>query len=76
MSAPLLSLPAAPSFSTPEAPSAAYIVAEICEKIGLLPGVLNVLTADRAVSELLVRHAGVDKRTAHSRSSLSIGMLP
>jgi aldehyde dehydrogenase (NAD+) len=47
----------------PEAPGAAYVFAEICEKIGLPPGVVNVLTADRAVSELLVRNPGVDKVT-------------
>jgi aldehyde dehydrogenase (NAD+) len=45
----------------PEAPAAAYVFAEICEKIGLPAGVVNVLTADREVSELLVRHPGVDK---------------
>lgn len=47
--------------ASPEAPSAPYILAEVCEEAGLPPGVLNVLTADREVSELLVRHAGVDK---------------
>jgi betaine-aldehyde dehydrogenase len=31
--------------------------------VGLPPGVLNVLTADREVSEELVRHPGVDKIT-------------
>jgi aldehyde dehydrogenase (NAD+) len=49
--------------ASPEAPSAAYIFAEICEKVGLPPGVFNILTADREVSELLVRHPGVDKVT-------------
>ncbi|MCW1385010.1 aldehyde dehydrogenase [Novosphingobium sp. KCTC 2891] len=49
--------------ASPEAPSAAYAVAEAAESIGLPKGVLNVLTADRAVSELLVRHPGVDKVT-------------
>ncbi len=49
--------------AAPEAPGAAYIVAEICEKIGLPAGVLNILTADRAVSELIVRHNDVDKIT-------------
>jgi acyl-CoA reductase-like NAD-dependent aldehyde dehydrogenase len=49
--------------ASPEAPGAAYIFAEICDKIGLPPGVVNVLTADRAVSELLVRHPDVDKVT-------------
>jgi len=48
---------------SPEAPSAAYILAEACEKIGLPPGVVNFITADREVSELLVRHPGVDKVT-------------
>jgi acyl-CoA reductase-like NAD-dependent aldehyde dehydrogenase len=38
-------------------------VAEICESVGLPKGVFNVLTADREVSELLVRHPGVDKVT-------------
>ena len=47
--------------ASPEAPGAAYMLAEICEKIGLPPGVVNVLTADREVSELLVRNPGVDK---------------
>jgi acyl-CoA reductase-like NAD-dependent aldehyde dehydrogenase len=47
--------------ASPEAPGAAYLLAEICEKVGLPPGVVNVLTADRTVSESLVRHPGVDK---------------
>ena len=49
--------------SSPEAPGAGYVLAEICEAIGLPKGVLNVLTANREVSELLVRHPGVDKVT-------------
>lgn len=49
--------------ASPEAPGAAYLIAEVCEKIGLPPGVLNILTADRQVSELLVRHPDVDKVT-------------
>lgn len=47
--------------ASPEAPGAPYLLAEICEEIGLPPGVINVLTAEREVSELLVRHPGVDK---------------
>jgi aldehyde dehydrogenase (NAD+) len=47
--------------ASPEAPSAIYLFAEICEEVGLPAGVVNVLTAERAVSELLVRHPGVDK---------------
>ena len=49
--------------ASPEAPGAAYVFAEICEKVGLPPGVVNVLTADREVSERLVSHPGVDKVT-------------
>ncbi len=48
---------------SPEAPGDAYVVAEITEAIGLPAGVLNVVTADREVSELLVRDARVDKIT-------------
>src|SRR5262245_17798332 len=33
--------------ASPEAPGAAYMLAEICEKVGLPPGVLNILTAER-----------------------------
>jgi aldehyde dehydrogenase (NAD+) len=47
--------------SSPEAPGAAYILAEIAEAIGLPAGVLNVVTADRGVSELLVRDPRIDK---------------
>lgn len=46
---------------SPEAPGEGYLVAEAAEAAGLPPGVLNVLTADREVSELLVRDPQVDK---------------
>jgi aldehyde dehydrogenase (NAD+) len=49
--------------SSPEAPGEAYVVAEVADDIGLPPGVLNVVTADREVSELLVRDPRVDKIT-------------
>jgi acyl-CoA reductase-like NAD-dependent aldehyde dehydrogenase len=49
--------------SSPEAPAEGYVVAEVAESIGLPPGVLNVVTADREVSELLVRDPRVDKIT-------------
>src|SRR3954451_963405 len=49
--------------ASPEAPCSAYILAEACEAAGLPPGVVNILTADRAVSECLVRHPDVDKVT-------------
>jgi aldehyde dehydrogenase (NAD+) len=45
----------------PEAPGSAYALAEIAERIGLPPGVINVVTAERDVSELLVRDPRVDK---------------
>lgn len=47
--------------SSPEAPGAGYLMAEIAEEIGLPPGVLNVVTADRGPSERLVRNPQVDK---------------
>ncbi|MEP7022713.1 MAG: aldehyde dehydrogenase family protein [Actinomycetota bacterium] len=46
--------------SSPEAPGEGYLPAE---EAGLPPGVLNVVTADREVSELLVRDPRVDKIT-------------
>ena len=46
---------------SPEAPGAGYLIAEIAAEVGLPPGVLNVLTADREVSELMVRDHRVDK---------------
>jgi len=49
--------------ASPEAPGEAYIFAEIAEAVGLPPGVVNVVTADRPVSELLVRDQRVDKVT-------------
>jgi aldehyde dehydrogenase (NAD+) len=49
--------------ASPEAPGEAYLVAEVAQEIGLPQGVLNVLTADRAVSELLVTDPRVDKIT-------------
>ena len=49
--------------ASPEAPGAAYIIAEIADQIGLPPGVVNVLTADRIASEALVTDHRVDKIT-------------
>jgi acyl-CoA reductase-like NAD-dependent aldehyde dehydrogenase len=49
--------------SAPEAPAEGCIIAEIADDIGLPPGVLNVIAADREVSELLVRDPRVDKIT-------------
>jgi aldehyde dehydrogenase (NAD+) len=47
--------------ASPEAPSTLIALAEAVEAAGLPKGVVNVLTADREVSEWLVRHPGVDK---------------
>jgi len=47
--------------SSPEAPGHGLLMAEIAEAVGLPPGVLNVVTADRTASEALVRHPGIDK---------------
>jgi aldehyde dehydrogenase (NAD+) len=49
--------------SSPEAPCSGYLFAQICDEIGLPPGVVNMVTADRDVSEALVTNPGVDKIT-------------
>lgn len=49
--------------SAPEAPGEGYLLAEVAEAVGLPPGVVNVITANREVSEHLVKDAGVDKIT-------------
>src|ERR1700723_3073103 len=49
--------------NSPEAPGEGYLIAEAAEAVGLPAGVLNVITADREVSELLVRDPRVDKIT-------------
>jgi aldehyde dehydrogenase (NAD+) len=46
---------------SPEAPGEGYLAGEVARSIGLPPGVLNIVTADREVSELLVRDPRVDK---------------
>lgn len=47
--------------ASPEAPTTLIALAEAIEAAGFPAGVVNLVTADRDVSELLVRHAGVDK---------------
>lgn len=47
--------------ASPEAPGHALLLAEVAESIGLPAGVLNVLTADRAAGEVMVRDPRVDK---------------
>ncbi len=49
--------------SPPEAPCSGYLFAQVCEEVGLPPGVVNVITAERDVSEALVRSPDVDKIT-------------
>ncbi len=48
-----------------EAPGEGYLMAEAAKEAGLPPGVLNILTAERSVSELLVRDPRVDKNRLH-----------
>ena len=47
--------------ASPEAPGEAYMFAEMADRIGLPPGVVNVVTADREASEALVTDERVDK---------------
>ncbi len=46
---------------SPETPLEAYIIAEAAEAVGLPPGVVNLVTGQRAASDYLVRSPGVDK---------------
>ncbi|UKA55213.1 aldehyde dehydrogenase [Arthrobacter sp. FW305-BF8] len=48
---------------SPEAPGEAHIFGQILLEIGLPAGVVNIVPADREVSELLVRDPRVDKIT-------------
>jgi aldehyde dehydrogenase (NAD+) len=45
----------------PETPLEAYIIAECAEKVGLPPGVLNLVPSHREAADHLVRNPGVDK---------------
>ena len=49
--------------SSPEAPGEGLVIAAAAKQVGLPPGVLNVVTANREASELLVRDPRVDKIT-------------
>ncbi len=42
-------------------PLTALAFAEICQEIGLPPGVVNIVTGDSSTGEALVKHADVDK---------------
>ncbi|MBN3768117.1 aldehyde dehydrogenase [Burkholderia sp. Se-20378] len=61
----------------PETPLDAYLLAELAEKAGLPKGVLNVLPADREVSEYLCMHPEVDKVsfTGSSAAGQRLGAL-
>ncbi len=60
-----------------ETPLYAFVLAEIFEEAGLPPGVLNVVPADRTVSEVLVSHPLVDKIsfTGSTRAGRRIGAI-
>jgi len=60
-----------------ETPLYAFLLAEVFEEAGLPAGVLNVVPADRTVSEELVTHPLVDKIsfTGSSRAGSRIGSL-
>lgn len=46
---------------SPETPLEAFLIAEAAEEAGLPPGVINLLPAERAMSDMLIRDARVDK---------------
>jgi len=60
---------------SPETALDAYVLADVAEAVGLPPGVLNVVPADRDVSAALVAHPGVDKVsfTGSTAAGRSIG---
>src|SRR6202021_983541 len=47
--------------SAPEAPVAAYLLAEVAAEPGLPAGVLKIFTAEREVCAEMGRHPGIDK---------------
>jgi aldehyde dehydrogenase (NAD+) len=47
--------------TSPEAPLEAVLFGELAQELGLPPGALNIVMADREESELLVRNNDVDK---------------
>ena len=46
---------------SPEAPLSSYLLAEMVQAAGFPAGVMSIVTADRAESEYLVTHPGVNK---------------
>ena len=63
--------------ASPEAPGQALLMAEVAAAVGIPPGVINVLTADRGASEALVRNPGVDKIafTGSSATGMAIAAI-
>jgi aldehyde dehydrogenase (NAD+) len=63
--------------ASPEAPATLIALAEAVEAAGLPKGVVNLITADREVSELLVRNPGVDKVsfTGSTAAGKKIGVI-
>lgn len=61
----------------PETPLDAYLLAELAQQAGLPKGVLNILPADREVSEYLCTHPDVDKVsfTGSSAAGQRLGAL-
>lgn len=57
---------------SPETPLEAFMLAEAVEEAELPPGVVNLLPADREVSNLLIRHPGVDKVAFTGSSSVGL----
>ncbi len=62
--------------SPPEAPCSGYLFAQVCEEVGLPPGVVNVITAERDVSEALVRSPDVDKITFTGSTAAAAASRP
>lgn len=48
---------------SPETPLDSYLLAELVQNAGFPPGVVNIVPADREVSEYLISHPGVNKVT-------------
>jgi aldehyde dehydrogenase (NAD+) len=46
---------------SPETPLETFLIAEAAEEVGFPAGVLNLLPADREMSDRLISHPGIDK---------------
>src|SRR5207253_117044 len=46
---------------SPETPLDSYLLAQLVQNAGFPPGVVNIVPADRDVSEYLISHSGVNK---------------